>query len=162
MKTSTDFLVIIGDKSDTELQNAMQLLGTFSDSSLHDFAYIVSDDLIGKWEDVNATLWSSSDDSTGSSSVSLFSWLAANRSNLKRIRLAAASTRMLDQDAHLKLSSGLKKLDQAVGQYAVQVESLLYGVAFPAVNDGPPTAQLMRPGVRANLIVIPRDSSSRP
>jgi hypothetical protein len=160
MKQSAEFVVIVGDKADTELYDAIQLLGTFSDSSLHDFAFINADDLAGKWEDVNAVLKSSTDNSANNTTVSLFGWLAASRSNLKKIRIAVASTRMLDQDSHLRLSSGLKKLEQAVGLYATQAESLLYGVAFPSVNDGPPTAQLMRPGVRANLIVIPRDSSS--
>lgn len=155
-----DFVVLVGDKEDADLLDAVSLLGRFTDSSLRDFGFVLADDLSGKWEDVLATVWSSSDQTVGSSKALLFGWLAANRPDLEKIRLVVASTRMLDQDAHLKLSSGVKKLEQAVGQYAAQVESLRYAVAVPSVNDGPPTGQLMRPGVRANLIVIPRDSSS--
>lgn len=155
-----EFLVVIGDIADTELSEAMALLGSYGDSSLHDFAFIVARDLEGTWEDPPAVLWSSSTASPNSKPIALFSWLAANRPELSRIRLAAMSTKMLDQDAHLKLTRGVTKLERAVGQYAVQVECNRYCVAFPAVNDGPPTGQFMRPGVRANLVVIPRDSSS--
>lgn len=155
-----EFLVVIGDVADSELADAMVLLGSYRDSSLHDFAFIESRNLEGAWEDPLAVLWSSSSASPNSQSIALFSWLAANRPELGRIRLAAMSTRMLDQDAHLKLTRGVTKLERAISQYAVQVECYRYCVAFPSVNDGPPTGQFMRPGVRANLVVIPRDSSS--
>ena len=156
----TDFVVFIGDREDEDLLDATSLLGRFTDSSLRDFGFVLADDLGGRWEDVSAMVWTSSSQTAGSSKAQLFGWLAANRPNLEKIRLVTVSTRMLDQDAHLRLSGGVKKLEQAVGQYAPQVESLRYAVAIPSVNDGPPTGQLMRPGVRANLIVIPRDSSS--
>jgi len=155
-----EFLIVIGDVDDTELGDAMALLGSYGDSSLHDFAFIASRDLEGAWEDPRAVLWSSSTASPNSKSIALFSWLAEHRPELTRIRLAAMSTKMMDQDAHLKLTRGGTKLARAVGQYAIQVECSRYCVAFPSVNDGPPTEQFMRPGVRANLVVIPRDSSS--
>lgn len=155
-----EFLVVIGDNADTELLDAISLLGSYGDSSLHDFAYMASDDLNGQWEDPRALLWSSSSSSPVGLPVALFGWLAENRPELHRIRLATMSTKMLDEDAHIRLAKGVSKLERAVSQYAVQVECHRYVVALPSANDGPPTAQLMRSGVRANLVVIPRDSSS--
>jgi hypothetical protein len=160
MRDRHDFLVVIGSRGDSALNDALKLLESFSDDSLHEFAFIDAESLAKPTDDPIASIYAVESYDPKVMQAPIFSWVASNRPSLKTIRLVAASTEMQASDAHREIVRGVNRLAAAVNQYAVHVDCPQYHLAFPSVNDGPPSIQLMTSSSRLNLIVIPRDSTS--
>lgn len=160
MSVRQDFLVVVGSRGDSALNDALKILGSFSDDALHEFAFIDAESLAKLTDDPVASITAAATNGSQVVQAPIFSWIAKNRPTLRRIRLVAASTEMQASEAHREIVRGLSHLATAVNQYAVHVDCLQYHLAFPSVNDGPPSNQLMTSSSRLNLIVIPRDSMS--
>jgi hypothetical protein len=160
MSVRQDFLVVIGSRGDAALNDALKLLRSFSDDALHEFAFIDAESLAKPTDDPVASISAVARYGQEVTHEKIFSWVAKNRPKLRRIRLVAASTEMQASEAHREIVRGVNRLAAAVNQYAINVDCLQYHLAFPSVNDGPPSNQLMTPSSLLNLIVIPRDSTS--
>jgi len=160
MSVRQDFLVVVGSRDDSALNDAVKLLGSFSDDALHEFAFIDAESLLRPIDDPIASIVTAAPSGQQVRQAPIFSWIAKNHPSLRRLRLVAASTEMQSSDVHREIVRGVNRLAAAVNQYAVHVDCPRYHLAFPSVNDGPPSNLLMTSGSRLNLIVIPRDSTS--
>lgn len=160
MSVRQDFLVVVGSRGDAALNDAVKLLGSFSDDALHEFAFIDAESLAKPTDDPIASIAAAASHGQEVIQAPIFSWVAKNHPSLKRLRLVAASTEMQSSDTHREIVRGVNRLAAAVNQYAVHVDCPQYHLAFPSVNDGPPSNLLMTSSSRLNLIVIPRDSTS--
>lgn len=153
---SKEFYVILHTGADDSLLNAFALLTSDFSNSLRPFAVVSLTENSGDWVDPYAHIYSSG----RVERRNLIDFLARELSSLEKLRIVSTTAEHLNSQAAENFDQFRSKLLELVKRMSSSVSTFDYRIAFPGFADVIPDGSFFNQGANANLIVIPKDSSS--
>jgi hypothetical protein len=154
--SNREFYVILHTGEDEPLQNAFALLASEFSSSLHPFAVVSLIENSAGWVDPYAHIYRAG----RVERRNLIDFLAKELSSLEKLRIVSTTAEHLTPQTAANFDQFRSKLLELVKKMSASVSTFDYRIAFPEFAAVVPDESFFNQGANANLIVIPKDSSS--